>query len=91
MFAESRYFDVFVEYAKATPEDILIEITIANRSPADAWLDLLPTVWFRNTWSWDSTHPKPSLWRGDSPRAQPCIELNEPSYGRRYLYCQSSA
>src|SRR5918992_3420698 len=64
VLAESRYFDVFVEYAKATPEDILIEITIANRGPEDAGLDLLPTVWFRNTWSWDRTQPKPSLRRG---------------------------
>jgi hypothetical protein len=91
VFAEGRYFDVFVEYAKATPEDVLIEITLANRGPEDAWLDLLPTVWFRNTWSWDSTQPKPSLRRGDSGRERPCIELNEPSYGRRYLYCQPPA
>jgi hypothetical protein len=91
VFAESRYFDVFVEYAKATPEDILIEITIANRGPEDAGLDLLPTVWFRNTWSWDRTQPKPSLRRGDSGREQPCVELNDPSYGRRYLYCQPQA
>jgi hypothetical protein len=91
VFAESRYFDVFVEYAKATPEDILIEITMANRGPEDAWLDLLPTVWFRNTWSWDRTQPKPSLRRGDSGRERPCVELNDPSYGRRYLYCQPPA
>ena len=51
MFHEDRDFDVFVEYAKATPEDMLIEITIANRGPEAATLHLLPTLWFRNTWS----------------------------------------
>jgi hypothetical protein len=55
VFNESRYFDVFVEYAKATFEDILIRITIANRGPEDTTIHVLPTVWFRNTWSW--SHP----------------------------------
>ena len=54
IFAESRYFDVEVEYAKADPEDILIQIHVTNRGPETARLDLLPTVWFRNTWSWES-------------------------------------
>src|SRR5688500_1163833 len=53
VFDDDRYFDVFVEYAKADVEDILIKITVANRGPEDARLHLLPTVWFRNTWSWD--------------------------------------
>src|SRR6266851_273040 len=52
VFNESRYFDVFVEYAKAAPDDILIRITVANRGPDLATLHLLPTLWFRNTWSW---------------------------------------
>src|SRR6202142_4344708 len=52
IFAESRYFDVFVEYAKADVEDILIKITAVNRGPESAALQILPTVWFRNTWSW---------------------------------------
>jgi len=52
VFDENRYFDVFVEYAKADVEDILIKITVANRGPRAANLRLLPTVWFRNTWSW---------------------------------------
>jgi hypothetical protein len=52
IFAENRYFDIFVEYAKAGPEDILIHITAFNRGPDAADLDLLPTLWFRNTWSW---------------------------------------
>src|SRR5213595_2618850 len=52
IFDEDRYFDVYVEYAKAGPEDVLIKITIANRGPERSTLHLLPTLWFRNTWSW---------------------------------------
>src|SRR5439155_18391050 len=52
VFADHRYFDVFVEYAKAAPDDVLIQITAANRGPESATLHLLPTLWFRNTWSW---------------------------------------
>src|SRR5579859_4462746 len=52
VFAESRYFDVFVEYAKAGPEDLIIKIGATNRGPDAATLHLLPTLWFRNTWSW---------------------------------------
>jgi hypothetical protein len=56
IFDDDRYFDVFVEYAKNSPEDILIRITAANRGPEAATLHLLPTLWFRNTWSWGSAH-----------------------------------
>src|SRR5205823_5542792 len=56
VFAEGRYFDVFVEYAKAAPEDIHIRITVANRGSQPAQLHLLPTLWFRNTWTWGCTH-----------------------------------
>ena len=52
VFDDNRYFDVFVEYAKAAPDDMLIRITVANRGPEAATLHLLPTLWFRNTWSW---------------------------------------
>ena len=52
VFDDDRYFDVFVEYAKASPEDVLIRITVNNRGPEPARLRLLPTLWFRNTWSW---------------------------------------
>ncbi len=66
IFDENRYFDVFVEYAKNTPNDILIEITIENRGPEAARLHLLPTLWLRNTWSWLPQHSikpsRPSLW-----------------------------
>ncbi|MBI4580890.1 MAG: glucosidase, partial [Planctomycetes bacterium] len=65
VFDQSKYFDVFVEYAKASPEDLLIRITVANRGPDSAVLHLLPTLWFRNTWAWGCLHegcwPKPSI------------------------------
>jgi hypothetical protein len=60
-FDEDRYFDVFVEYAKAAADDILIRITAHNRGPESATLHLLPTLWFRNTWTWNPGSPKPRL------------------------------
>ncbi|MBZ5507510.1 MAG: glucosidase [Acidobacteriia bacterium] len=61
VFNEDRYFDVFVEYAKADAEDICVRITAANRGPEAAELHLLPTLWFRNIWSWTADTPRPSL------------------------------
>jgi hypothetical protein len=61
VFKENRYFDVFVEYAKDSVEDILIRITVANRGPEAASLHLMPTLWFRNTWSWHGDSIKPLL------------------------------
>jgi hypothetical protein len=61
VFDQDRYFDVFVEYAKSDAEDILIRVTVHNRGPEAARLRLLPTLWFRNTWSWGQDDPKPSL------------------------------
>src|SRR5581483_4993831 len=65
VFAERRYFDVLAEYAKAGPDDLLIRLTLANRGPEAARLHVLPTLWFRNTWSWACTHegcwPRPRL------------------------------
>jgi hypothetical protein len=81
VFEESRYFDVFVEYAKASAEDLLIRINVANRGPESAEIHVLPTVWFRNTWSWGTAAPRPSLRRECSNS----IELDEPGYGRRLL------
>ena len=69
-FDEGRYFDVTVEYAKAGPDDVLIRITVVNRGPVAAKLDLLPTLWFRNTWSWGRSGPeyppRPRLGREDA-------------------------
>src|SRR5713226_8514653 len=84
VFDGDRYFDVEVEYAKADPEDILIQTRIINRGPEAATLDVLPTVWFRNTWSWSPDATRPSLARiaGGST-----IALDEPQYGNRWLHC----
>jgi hypothetical protein len=61
VFAEDRYFDVIAEYAKAGPDDLLIRITVHNRGPDPATLHLLPTIWFRNTWTWGCRHEGCSL------------------------------
>ncbi len=61
VFDDNRYFDVFIEYAKGSPEDMLIKITVFNRGPEEAEIDLLPTFWFRNTWSWTEGVAKPLL------------------------------
>ncbi len=69
VFDHGRYFDVIAEYAKASPDDVLIRITLANRGPDSAELWLLPTLWYRNTWSWGCTHEgcfvKPSIQQAD--------------------------
>src|ERR1700756_4988459 len=89
VFNQDRYFDVFVEYAKADVEDILVRITVENRCPEAARLRLLPTIWFRNTWSWGATDERPELhMAGDG--TDPLIELNHPSYGKRWLVCEGS-
>ncbi len=68
IFDDDRYFDVFVEYAKASPEDLLIEITITNRGPEPATLHVLPTIWFRNVWSWDQSNRGSSVAEADRGR-----------------------
>src|SRR3954454_446165 len=66
VFSENRYFDVTVEYAKNSPEDILVRIAVTNHGPERAEIHLLPTVWFRNTWSWDTrSGPRPTLREAD--------------------------
>ena len=61
VFDDHRYFDVFVEYAKSAPEDILMQITVCNRGPEEAVVHVLPQLWFRNTWSWGYHHDRPTL------------------------------
>ena len=82
IFDDDRYFDVFVEYAKADVEDILIKITIANRGPEDAMINLLPTVWFRNTWTWKGKSATCGLKAVD----ENSIELDCHEYGKRWLH-----
>jgi hypothetical protein len=86
VFNEDRYFDVFVEYAKAAPEDILIEITVANRGPEPATLHLLPTLWFRNIWSGAGDAPRPVLRQG----AVGIVAASHPDLGERFLCCQGA-
>ena len=92
VFDEDKYFDCFVEYAKADVEDILIKITIANRGAEDAEINVLPTVWFRNTWSWDSSEfqvPSSRLVSSLEDSVQ-IIEFETEEYGRRFLYCENA-
>src|SRR5206468_8976195 len=87
VFDENRYFDVFVEYAKAAPEDILVRLTLANRGPEAATVHVLPTLWFRNTWSWGEEAPKLGLRRLEGPRGVAVVGASHAELGERYLYC----
>ncbi len=102
VFDDDRYFDVFVEYAKADPEDICIRIEVANRGPQDAAVHVLPQLWFRNRWSWGpEPGPKPAICPGpagkkfksleaDDSEAEPLPNLPfEYSLGKRYLYADT--
>ncbi|WP_328497736.1 glucosidase [Streptomyces sp. NBC_00414] len=83
VFDESRYFDVTVEYAKAASDDVLARITVANRGPDEATVHVLPTLWFRNTWSWQDDHGavKPRMSAVDSPGGTPTIRAEHPELG----------
>jgi hypothetical protein len=86
VFNDNRYFDVFVEFAKESPEDILIQISVHNRGPQPADLHILPTLWFRNTWSWAGSADRPSMERVGS-----AIKAVHPELGERFLYCEGNA
>jgi hypothetical protein len=90
VFKEDRYFDVFVEYAKQTPTDILIQITMFNRGPEAAGLHVLPTVWFRNIWTWWSGVQKPILEEMEGSDG-PIVSITHPQMGQFYLYCEGDA
>jgi len=90
VFNENRYFDVFIEYAKAAPEDILIKITAWNRGPEEAQLDLLPTLWFRNIWSFGEKHGHPRLARDPDLAGAVVVEAEESRYGKRWLLAEGS-
>jgi hypothetical protein len=82
VFDDDRYFDVFVEYAQANPDDVLMRITVFNRGRESAPLHVLPQLWFRNTWSWTDGAPKASLRLAD-PQV---IEATHPELGTLYLH-----
>src|ERR1043166_6830366 len=87
VFDEDRYFDVVVEYAKAGVEDILIKVTATNHGPEPASINLLPTIWFRNTWSWNQNgNTKPGLRKINDGT----IELEVGDLGKRWLHCDDS-
>jgi hypothetical protein len=88
IFDDDRYFDVFVEYAKADTEDICVLLTVANRGPDTAEVHLLPTLWFRNTWSWSPGADKPSLTMGEDERGAGIIQASTAGLGDYYLYFQ---
>jgi len=91
VFDQNRYFDVFVEYAKADAEDILIKITVANRGNQEATLDLLPTIWFRNNWSWGDEPRRPRMKQVDSAGNASVIELKHSYYNRpRRFFCDGA-
>jgi Glycosyl hydrolase family 63 C-terminal domain len=91
LFNHNRYFDVEVEYAKASPEDILVRITAHNRGPEPAPIHLLPMIWFRNTWSWQHDYEKPSAAKSEANRHCATIALQHPACGKLWLYCQEPA
>ena len=86
VFDEDRYFDVFVEYAKSDPEDMLVRISVHNRGPEAAKLHLLPTIWFRNTWSSEAGEQKPTLGQIDPER----IHASHPQLGDYTLQCEDA-
>ncbi|MFO1093429.1 MAG: hypothetical protein U0992_08975 [Planctomycetaceae bacterium] len=90
VFDEDRYFDVFVEYAKQSPADILIQITIHNRGPGAADLHVLPTLWFRNEWSWAQPGDRPVLEQLTGFGNQSVVRAAHARLGERYLYCDGA-
>jgi len=88
IFNSDRYFDVFVEYAKQTPEDILIQISVCNRGPEPAAIHILPTLWFRNTWTWWPDAAKPFLKEITSRNGYRSVAASHSQLGERYLYCE---
>ena len=93
IFDDNRYFDVFIEYAKASSEDTFVRITAWNRGPEAARLHLLPTIWFRNTWSWteDSAQIKPVLERIADVHGIPTMRVYHPQYGERWLFADGAS
>ena len=88
VFNGDRYFDVFVEYAKQAPEDILIQISALNRGPERATLQVLPTLWFRNTWAWWPDAQRPSSKQISGKSGSQVIAASHSELGERYLCCE---
>src|SRR5438445_4750663 len=86
IFEENKYFDVFIEYAKADVEDMLVRITVANRAAEDAAIHVLPTVWFRNRWTWTGEPANCQMHEAKDD----VIGIEHPGLGSRWLYCENS-
>jgi hypothetical protein len=91
VFAQDRYFDIFVEYAKAAPEDILIRISVCNRGPEAAPIHVLPTITFRNTWSWSSGAAKPHLKESNGAPEARVILASHSKLADRLIACEGAA
>lgn len=93
-FDRDRYFDVFAEYGKESPDELLIKITVCNRSDREATLHLLPTLWFRNTWSWtaegEEVPPKPELKALEGMKGLSVVKASHHEMGERYFICDGS-
>jgi hypothetical protein len=88
VFAEDRYFDVFVEYAKASPEDILMQITVCNRGPESAVLHVLPTFWFRNSWTEPNGDERPSMQQLGAEMGANVIGAMDSQLGERFIHSE---
>jgi hypothetical protein len=91
VFDHDRYFDVFVEYAKHGAEDLLVRIKVVNRGPEPAKIHLLPSLWFRNTWTWWPGTPRPSLRQVVGNDRWKVVAASHVKLGERYLYCEGDA
>jgi hypothetical protein len=90
VFNDNRYFDIFVEYAKADPRDILIKISVCNRGAEAATLHVLPTLWFRNTWTWWSDQPKPTLQAVQGQNGAAAVAASHTELGDYTLHCDGN-
>ena len=90
VFNEDRYFGVFVEYAKRTPTDILIQISLCNRGPNAAPVHVLPTLWFRNIWTWWPETPKPSLRTLTTENGTAGVAALHAELGDYFMYCEGN-
>jgi hypothetical protein len=91
IFEGDRYFDVFVEYAKSSAEDMLIQFSVSNRGPEKVTLHVLPTLWFRNTWTWWPDTPKPVVSEIAGRKGDRAVLASHAQLGDRYLYCAGDA
>src|SRR5262245_56430295 len=91
VFDDDRYFDVLVEYAKAGPNDILIRVTVDNRASEPAPLHVLPTLWLRNTWTWEPEAPKPRLALTEAPGGAQAVRLEHPELSPDFRFYAEGA